>query len=65
MTKYFAEEGFAERTNQTQLVAVPTFKHEIFNADEKSRRGYYGEIFAFLQELHEAYYKNDTGNTNV
>lgn len=56
---------FAERTNQTRLIAIPASKHEIFNADEKSRRSYYGEIFAFLQELHEVHYKNKTENTNV
>ena len=39
---------FAERTRRTRLIWMPESRHEIFNADEASRRSYYKEIFAFF-----------------
>lgn len=45
-----AIERFAERTEKTELIFLPDAKHEIFHADDRTRRKYYDEIFQFLEK---------------
>jgi len=41
---------FAQKSEDTQLVVMPTSKHEIYNADTKTIEVYYNKIFDFLEE---------------
>lgn len=56
-----ALERFVERTKKTELIFLPDAKHEIFHADDKTRKKYYDEIFLFLKGKKE---KNDDGSVS-
>lgn len=50
---------FAERTKKTRFKLLPDAKHEIYNADDTTRREYYDEIFRFLEEEKEKNYEDE------
>ncbi len=49
---------FAEETERTKLFSMPDSRHEIFNADERTRVKYYDEIFRFIKEEEVKDYEN-------
>lgn len=48
-----AIEQAAERIAEAKLIRMEHSKHEIFNADEKTRSSYYETIFKFITQLQE------------
>ena len=46
-------EQAAERIAGAKLIRMEHSKHEIFNADEKTRSSYYETIFKFITQLQE------------
>lgn len=58
-----AIERFAELTNRTELFFMPDSRHEIFNADERTRTKYYDEIFRFIKEEEVKDYENENEQT--
>jgi lysophospholipase len=44
------QDRFAKKSPNTQLVKIPSSKHEIYNADTAIRKEYYQKIFAFLED---------------
>ena len=47
------QDKFAEKVKTVRVVKIPDSKHEIFGSENKTLEGYYGEIFAFLEEPSE------------
>ena len=58
-----AIERFAEETARTELFFMPDSRHEIFNADERTRAKYYDEIFRFIKEEEVKDYENENEQT--
>lgn len=58
-----AIERFAELTDRTELIFMPDSRHEIFNADERTRTKYYDEIFRFIKEEEVKDYENENEQT--
>ena len=54
---------FAEETERTKLFFMPDSRHEIFNADERTRAKYYDEIFRFIKEEEVKDYENENEQT--
>lgn len=54
---------FAEETERTKLFFMPDSRHEIFNADERTRAKYYDEIFRFIKEKEVKDYENENEQT--
>ena len=54
---------FVEETERTKLFFMPDSRHEIFNADERTRAKYYDEIFRFIKEEEVKDYENENEQT--
>ena len=54
---------FAEETERTKIFFMPDSRHEIFNADERTRTKYYDEIFRFIKEEEVKDYENENEQT--
>ncbi len=54
LVSYEGYEEWKARVPQTVIHDFPESKHEIFNADDDTRKAYYKELFAALEEYAEA-----------
>lgn len=54
---------FVEETERTELFFMSDSRHEIFNADERTRAKYYDKIFRFIKEEEVKDYENENEQT--